>query len=342
MEEIAPGRAVRSRDAALALPDLGRYLHGRRDARLLRLGRLCHRPEVLPVVASGALDVAGCEPRHLGAELHRLGHDLARAYAGAGLPALDPGGDPHARAAVICCAAAAPLWQLALRALAELDAAFVVTGCDDLAAWDEAVADPIAAWSCDREGTPEAPSLRGLTVLAIEAHRAALIAQLACDDPEARTALAELWDRALGVATHKRATVAAHLAGVIAPAADRSPGGADLLAIVRAGAALSTLRDALATRRDALVALGRALDDQVDLGPRTEVALALAARAIAARALVGGVAEWMADLVPVPAAQITLARVRAEAQRVGAVAAGIERGFAATFAAVEQLVGMEP
>ena len=334
-----PGKKVRSRQAALQLPDLGRHVHGRTDARLLALGRLCAPASALPRIAGGRLEVADATVDSLEGELHHLAHALAAAHRSAGLPAVTPAGGDAARRAVIGVAAAAPLWQFALQAIAELDATFVATGTDDLAAWDAAVAAPIARWSVDREAAADEPSLRERMRDAIAEHEAALTAQLdgPAGDDEGRRALAGLWDRALGLATHATTRAATEVVGAV----EAGTGAPDPLALVRALGALSALRDAITTRRRELVALGAALDDRAGTGPETAIALALAARAVIAHALAGGVADWLADLAPVPTDHPTLERVRREAERVAAIEDGLARHLAATHAAVRGLIGMD-
>lgn len=345
-----PGKHVRSREAALELPEIGRYVRGRRDARLLRLGRLCLHPERLPRLVDDQLELTACDPTHLERELHRLGHQISAGYRSAGLPVLLPGEDEHDRVAAIGFAAAAPLWQLALQHLAELDATFIALGLDDFAAWDRAIAAPISRWSARGRGAATAPSLRELTGQALAANRIALLAQLTHPARASANhdALLELWSGALALHDHGGDDLrrrVAELTGATTEEDGASGAGSAALTVVQAMLALSRLRDALATRRRELADLGAAIDRCAARAsgapPELRVALTLVARLATAHALVAGVADWLDDLAPLPSTRPTAIRIRAEAARVQEICAGLERWFVESRAAVRGLIGME-
>ncbi len=258
----------------------------------------------LPRIVDGALDAAGCDLDHLERELGRLARLFDRDHQGSRLPPLPTHDlDPHVVAVVVGYTAAAPVWSAALSALAGLDAAVVVTGCRDFATWDAAVAAPLAAWSVNAEVDGAEPPLREQARAAMAAQRAALRAVVSGGGASAGAAsVAGLWDDAAG---------------------------------------LAELEATIGRRREELAALGAALDEAAgEAAPRHAAALALAGRALVARALVRAVSDWLAEL-DVAADHPIRVLARGEAERVASVARAVERNVAQVAGAVAGLVGLE-
>lgn len=340
MTLVDPGKVLRSAEGALALPDLARHLHGRADGRLRRLGRLVPGEVVRPALdEDGALACTGVDTALLDGELHRLAHALVAAYHASALPVAAPlERDEHATAALVGYVAAVPLWSATLAALAEVDATFVVLGCDDFDRWDEAVATPLEAWTLHGQPRPADPSLHQLAHALLVANHAALRTQLATSAGAARSSALDAWAQAQALGLDAPPVAVAQALAEV----DDLDARPDAAALAATFAALRALRAAVAARRATLLALGDALDRASGAAPLHRVALALAWRPLWALALLRAVDHWLTALTVARRPHPSCAQVRVEAERVAAVRAATERNFARITSAVTSLLGMDP